>query len=210
MQNALKKLFLTMATLILFCRPSHAGLLLEPFLGYNIGSIEYTVSNTNTALDGSYEFDLTGTELGGRIGYSFLGLNAGLQYSMGSYTKSDSTKPAGVAASADDDYDATLMGAFIGFNFPILVRVWGTYYFDYTLEDTNGDDKGDEDSGSGIGLGIGFTPIPFLSINLEYRMLSIDEAKDATDGSITRYPSSTVGEIDNNMIFLSVSAPFDI
>jgi hypothetical protein len=90
----------------------------------------------------------------------------------------------------------------------VLLRVWGTYYFDTEFEDQDGSDVGDTLSGSGIGLGIGFTPLPLMSINLGYNQITFDESKDASTGLTSSLSGSN--ELDFKEITLGVSIPFDL
>ncbi|MCK5074284.1 MAG: outer membrane beta-barrel protein [Bacteriovoracaceae bacterium] len=190
---------------LVFGTHAMAGILVDPYVGYRTGSFEVTSENT------TYEFDLSGYGYGLRLGYNFLGLMAGVEYGLGSvdreYTRTGS----------EETYDTTQMSAFIGYNFP-LVRFWGSYYWNYKLEipETNlttGDYEGDKWEGNGFGLGIGFTGIPFISINLEYKRIEIEEltyyssSRGAT--RTVNYPTSDTTKPEIDEFFLSVSVPFD-
>ena len=78
------------------------------------------------------------------------------------------------------------MGAFVGYDFPILVRAWATYFFDVTYSPETGSDL----TATGTSFGVGFTGLPFVSLNAEYRMLSFDDS-----------------ELDSSEVFLSASLP---
>lgn len=190
----------------LFITSAQAGFILEPFLGYKTGSIDYTVSNLGSA-NGEYKFSYTGVGYGARVGYGVPFLMAGVSYEKGSIE--DKFESAPLTQTGGNEYDTTYTGAWLGIKLPMF-RLWGTYYFDFEWEDTNGADVGDISSGSGMGLGLGYTGLPFVSLNLEYRMLTIDKDKDVSAGTETEYPSQYVSELDLSEIVLSVSVPFEL
>lgn len=163
-----------------------AGLLVEPYMGYKLGTYE---SNTD-------KWTYNSPQLGARLGYSYLLFMAGLDYSF----STAEYKGDGTTADAGDFKNST-MGIFAGVELPILLRAWGTYYFNQKLTDEEGSESGAEYKGDGIGLGVGFTGLPFVSLNVEYRKFSYDEKEfESTKSSISN---------DSSEVFFSVSAPFD-
>jgi hypothetical protein len=179
-----------------------AGVLIEPYLGYRTGSTEQTIDGTK------YEKDLSGHVIGARLGYGFMGLSFGLQYEIGA-VEYEQTKPTSAPGT---DYDTTALGAFIGFGVP-LFRVWGTYFFSADSEVSKNnpaeeDVKGDEANGKGFALGAGFTGLPFLALNLEYRMITIDEV--SSSGTTYALPIQGNSEVDVKEIIFSVSVPLDL
>ncbi|MBH48855.1 MAG: hypothetical protein CME71_11870 [Halobacteriovorax sp.] len=189
---------LLIASLFLFASSAQAGLLVEPYVGINLASGENGASPKT-------EYDQTAPFLGARLGYQTFGFMFGLDYTKG--MEGDFETKFGSTTSTVDSAQST-MGAFIGYNLPVMFRVWGAYYFDTTLEQKSGTGTGDEISGSGLGLGAGFTGLPFVSVNIEYRMMTMDEFKDKATG-VTSTLSGT-SEIDYNQILLSVSLPLDL
>lgn len=196
---------ISLFTLLLFTSHSFAGVLIEPFLGFGIGSGEY-VSGSQTA-DNKY----TGPQMGARLGYSFLGFMGGLEYRKTSGSLSyDKHSGGGVWANSgtDQDYSGTEIGAFVGYDFPILVRAYAGYTFNTKWEfDNNGAWIGaasDELSGNTTTLGVGFTGLPFVSLNVEFRMVSLDTYKDVSAGT------ETAADYSSNEVVLGVSLPFDI
>jgi hypothetical protein len=177
---------------------ANAGILLEPYLGYVVsGKVESGNENNR-----SY----TVPTLGARVGYQMLGFMAGFEYNMLSPSWEDDQPPL---TAADLDMKHTNMGLFVGFNFPVMLRVWGTMFFKSEAEiDSLAGSIGDTYSGSGKGLGVGFTGLPFLSINLEYKMFTYDEHEDVSTGVVTKYTSN--GELEVKEIVLSVSLPFEL
>lgn len=155
----MKKILLTLAFIALPLG-AHASLLLEPYAAYNYTSIDDTANTENGS----------GAALGGRIGYSTLGLQAGLDLLS-------STSHLGGA------YDNNMTGmqytAFVGFKFPILLRAYAGYTF-MANADTKVDATGDKvkfSDGKGYLLGASFTGLPFIDINFEYRKGTYDKTK---------------------------------
>lgn len=200
-----KKLLLTTSLFFSLSTTLLAGVLLEPYLGAAIGfSGESTYSDATT----KPEFSFLGVNIGGRVGYSFLGFMGGLDYSMAKHNlKTDYNN-----ISYKDGISRSQLGIFVGYELPILLRVWGTYFVKAELDgDDTAKDSGQFiskdtsfDDGSGIALGAGFTGLPFVSINFEYRRFEYDTefekgVKDAT------HTGTTLSEL-----LLSVSLPLDL
>lgn len=153
----------------LFIRPASAGLLIEPVVGYNFGKADVDDKKNN----------FTGPSYGGRLGYQNLGFQLGLDY-LRSSMDVDSNK-------FKENVTANEYAGFVGFEFPILLRVYAGYIFSAT-----GNSKYKTDLGGGAGtqtydlkltdgtgtkFGVGFTALPFLDINFEYRTGQFDTAK---------------------------------
>jgi hypothetical protein len=180
----LKQMLLLSLVLVSF--QSRASLLIEPHVAYQFaGKVE----------NSSPESTFSGTQYGARLGLQTFGLMGGLDYTRSSVT----IKTVG---SADDKSDRDQIGVFIGYKFPILLRAWGSYYFN----DKNTYSNNDYASGSGTEIGIGFTGLPFISVNLTYRTSSYDTAYDASTGiKGTLSPSTKANEIA-----LGVSLPLNL
>ena len=153
----MKLLFLI--TIFTLSLTSHAALLVEPLVGYNINGTTST-EDLNTA------DSFSGTSYGGRLGWQNFGFQLGLDYLSSSLT------------TKNDDQDASFQdwGAFVGFKFPVFFRVYAGYIFSSTGECKDAD--AEYTKGSGSKVGIGFTGIPFININLEYRKLTYSEYND--------------------------------
>lgn len=174
---------LTAAFAIGFAIPqAQAGVLLEPYLGYHMGNAKQGASTLNS----------TGIVMGGRIGYGQMGLGAGLDIMQGTWTaKKDSTK----YDTAPSD-----LGIFVGYTFPVMLRVYGVYNFqsNTSYKDTTGSFKV---KGSGIKLGVGLTTLPFVAVNLEYRSTTYDQ--NSAGQSLT-------DKIKEDTYGLVVSLPLDL
>jgi hypothetical protein len=162
----------------LFLAHAHAGVLIEPVVGYNFAKFEFPESDS---------FSASGPSFGGRIGYQQLGFQLGVDY-LNSTLSHD-----------EDDFDDFSMGewtGFVGFEFPILLRVYAGYILSATASSENDDgDKVELTKGSGMKAGLGFTMLPFVDINVEYRKGTFDELEIAgveVDGG-TDYQSIMVG-----------------
>ena len=178
-------LLITLA--FIFTNESKAALLLEPVVGYNIGTkVDFESGENYTG--GS------GTAFGGRVGYQNFGLQLGLDYLNSSIDMDD--------ADIDDNISLTEWAGFIGYEFPVLLRVYAGYIFSAAgSTESNGNDW-DLIEGSGTKLGVGFTGLPFIDINVEYRAGSFDNYE--INGTKQNK------EVNYQSIMLGLSLPFTI
>ncbi|MBX2994632.1 MAG: outer membrane beta-barrel protein [Bdellovibrionaceae bacterium] len=190
------KTFLKAASLVLalgFASHANAGLLLEPYLGYESSEIKIGTSTDK----------VTGPALGLRAGYKMpMMLWFALDYSMitGGTAKNDS-------GGADDKIDSSNLYFDVGFDLPVLARVWAGYGLARSYKATPDTGSSSEIKlESPLKVGIGFTFLPIVSVNLEYFM---SKAKEATVGSAT-IDYGSYDTRDNNGLILSVSAPFNL
>lgn len=171
-----------------------AGVLIEPLIGYNLGT-KVEIEDYKSYSGGS------GMAYGGRLGYQNFGFQLGLDYlksnlDMGhKHFKKDLTT---------DEF-----AGFVGFEFPILLRVYAGYIFsgmgeakEYQNPVTTILEKAELKGGTGPKLGVGFTVLPFLDINLEYRQVTYDEFKLAG--------VKQTNEVKLNSYLLSLSLPFNL
>jgi hypothetical protein len=131
-------------------------------------------------------------------GYQNLGFSLGLDYLHSSLDMDDKDLKSNLKASE--------WAAFVGFRFPILLKVYAGYIFSATGETKAdlgaGTQNLDFKNGSGYKLGVGYTLFPLLDINLEYRKETYSEYK----------LGGVKGTDDTNFsaYMLSVSLPFTI
>lgn len=150
----MKKLLAVFALILGFTSAAQARVLVEPYLGYEMG----TTKNPDGKFDGS--------QLGLRLAYSSpIFFWAGLDYTMG---VSGTFKPD--VGSNDDGKRSTLYGV-VGVDFPILLRAWAGYGFMNEIKT----DNGGKFKGKATKVGVGFTGLPFVSLNLEYITEKFDE-----------------------------------
>jgi hypothetical protein len=179
--SLLKKLSL-LAIATGFLSSANASLLLEPYAGYQTGKYKNSTGST----------DFSGLDYGARVGWQQMGFMAGLDFMSGKMT--DKTKPK------SNDVTPQSFGVFIGYNFPVLLRVYGTYGFSNSvkLEQTGVSDK--LEGSPLLKIGVGYNFLPLLSIALEYTTATYDEAngqKLTTDVTTSAYG-------------ISVSVPFTL
>jgi hypothetical protein len=168
---------------------------IEPYLGYKKLSGE----NSQTP---KTEYDFSGVTYGARLGLSSLGFFGGLDYSMASGDWESEVSNTKTTV----DSSQTMMGLFVGYELPILLRAWATYYMDIKHEVESGSNNGREYSGGGYGLGVGYTGLPFVSLNLELKKYTYDEYESATGTKVTL----NNGEHDYTEMMVSVSLPLDL
>jgi hypothetical protein len=143
-------LTIAMISLFVFAEESRAGTLVEPSIGMHLNS-----NMDNSVL--SEKKDISGTAIGGRLGFQNLGFMAGLAAKKGTFKIDDVT--------TNDELEYTQYGLFVGYDFPILLRVWVESIMG-GAGSTN-DSKGEFTAVSGSNIGIGYKAFPFVSINLE-------------------------------------------
>ncbi|MBP9682544.1 MAG: hypothetical protein KBD76_14145 [Bacteriovorax sp.] len=194
--SRLKNTLMALGIMFLGALPSFqakASILIEPHLGYNM------IGGGTTA---GTKYSYNGPQYGMKLGAQYLGLMAGVDYNLSSYTWKRET----ALATTNDKFDRNELGVFVGYNLPILLRVWGAYYFSHTAKDQEASGvsaTGDKYKGNAKEIGLGFTGLPFLSLNLIYRSITIDEQSLASTAQTT----ITGGDVSNHEILLGVSLP---
>lgn len=143
---------------LLMTNQANAGFMVEPYLGYVVSGSD----------KGTPKTEFSGLEYGAKAGYSLVGVSFGADYNMSATT-------AEQTGATDTDFKGTNLGAFVGFEFPVLVKVWGSYYINSELKIDSGTTSGSKYKGSGMGAGIGFKILPFVSLNLDYKKFTYDE-----------------------------------
>ena len=184
---------LLLALILGFSSYSQAALLIEPVVGYSLNS-KFEASANDVLMD-DVDFKGHGASFGGRLGYQNLGFQLGLDYLKSSLTIDES--------GLEDSVSMSEWGAFVGFEFPVLVRLYAGYIFSATAdaEATDGD-KLEFTKGSGMKLGVGFTGLPFIDINVEYRK--------GTFGEFEMAGVKTGAETDYSALMIGLSLPLTI
>ncbi len=187
----ISRLVLCVALTLGYSLQSRAALLIEPVVGYSFGKAngEFEVPG-NPALNDTTNTSLNGISYGGRLGYQNFGLQLGLDY-LASNMKVDG-----------DAFQTSEFGGFVGYEFPILFRVYAGYVFSGTgtLEEDTEDLK--VKGGTGPKVGVGFTLLPLLDFNIEYRSITYKEL-DSSNGQGKL-------NLDYNAIMVGFSLPFTL
>jgi hypothetical protein len=174
------QLTLLVTLAFIFTTESKAALLIEPVVGYNIGT-KFDFESVENYTGGR------GTAFGGRLGYQNLGLQLGLDYLNSSINMDD--------ADINENVSLSEWGGFVGFEFPVLLRVYAGYIFSATGSSDTDLGKVDMIEGSGTKLGVGFTGLPLIDINFEYRTGGFDnyELNGVKQNKEAKYQSIMIG-----------------
>jgi hypothetical protein len=162
--------------LVSYSAVSQAGLLVEPLAGYTFTSKTSTSDKNYNAGDG-YGY-------GGRLGVSTGQLLIGLDY-----LKSQINMSSG---DFNKDINEEDFGAFIGYKFERLFKIYGTYIFSATGDTKISDRNVNLENGTGFKFGVACTLLPFLDVNLDYRKVGFNK------------------DIAVDTMMLSLSLPFDL
>ncbi|PWU12632.1 MAG: hypothetical protein C5B49_16025 [Bdellovibrio sp.] len=178
---------------------SHAGLLIEPYLNYElIGQ----VANVNASGDVSAK--TSGLGMGGRIGYSLPILFwAALDYSM---LPTGTAKPDVIGSSYSTSRSDLYLTA--GIDLPILLRVWLGYGLmnSLTLKKPGGDET--YSGGTNFKIGVGFKLIPLVTLFAE--AYTHKSSKVNVGGNTVDVSSYVVGNYVDAGGVVGVSVPFDL
>lgn len=168
-----------------------AGFHMEPYLA--------------TALTGNYEFD-TAVGTSGDYSRNNFGIKLGYQAPMGFQIGGDIQLGVGSYEFGNTDVDSANaeFGAYVGYQSMMGLRGYVGYMFnsavvvDFTPDVTY--------TGNGFKLGVGYSfmtmGVPWFAVNLEYHMMSYDEAEQAGTTLSNQ-------EFNNDSIMLGVSFPFN-
>ena len=192
MLKNLPRITLLLAFILSYSSQSQAGLLIEPVVGYSWGKLNSELSGLVTEEDTQ---GLKGASYGGRLGYQNFGFQIGVDYLASSM----------VYSSVDDKLTTSEFGGFIGYELPILLRVYAGYIFSGTgtlvFDDSTLDDVKLK-SGSGPKIGVGLTLLPFLDMNIEYRSITYSTNKDILGNT------GVDADFNYNAVMVAFSLPF--
>lgn len=182
---------------------AEAGILVEPFLGYQVMMSDVKFGAGAGALDGqSVKVDGTGLGYGLRAGVTLPMLFAAVDYSMANLSSSLKEAPAGFTLSGSSQARTTL-GLTAGIDLPLLRPYVGYIFDDQSKDDTS------TMSGSGFKLGVGLTVFPMIKLNAEYQMVTYTKSKDSSGTETTFGGSESISSASASGFFLNLSAPFD-
>ena len=158
-----------------------ADVVFDPYIGTPFGTAK---------LEDQIESDISGLGIGGRVYYEYFNFFGGIDLKLS----------ANNADSPDRDYEQNQLGLLGGVQFPFApIRVWTSFYF---LDVMSVSPSGYDYKGGGYAFGLGFSPLPFMSINMEYKGSTYDEVeKPAGDEMLTN-------EAELSSLFISLSFLF--
>ncbi len=182
---------------------AEAGILIEPYLGYQMLLTDIKLGAGAGALDGqSVKVDDSGIGYGLRAGITLPMLFAAVDYSMASLSSSAKEVPAGLTLTTGSS-TRTSLGVTAGLSLP-MVRPYVGYIFD----DQNKDDDSTS-SGSGFKIGVGLTVFPMIKLNAEYQMVNYTKSKDSAGAETTYGGSEVFNTVSSSGFFVNLSVPLD-
>ncbi len=182
---------LFLAFILGYSLQSQAALLIEPVVGFSFGKGGIEIEDpTDPTAKISTSKSSNGTSYGGRLGYQNFGLQLGLDY------LASNMKLSGNAFKTSE------FGGFVGYEFPILFRVYAGYVFSGTGTLSGDTEDYNLKGGTGPKVGLGFTLLPLLDLNIEYRSITYKEL-DVSN-------SQAKLNLDYNAIMVGFSLPFTL
>lgn len=196
--NSVWNRIFVIVSILLFVKMADAfgGYVVEPYVGLVHG--EYNSKHDST----KHQYD--SFAFGSRIGYRYMGFDSGLDLTFSTPTM-EQRQPV-ESDPSKTDYIGWGVGPYIGYQFPILLRVWGSYFLHNSFSARSGD-RNDSLSGNGYALGVGYQMsfIPKLDVfaNLEMRRLTVKKVEDDGNSSI-HHTENPITEL-----LLSISVPIE-
>jgi hypothetical protein len=185
---------------------AHAGILLEPFVGYDMGANKTT---DTSSVDQSSKF--SGTGFGARLGFRFMnGVSLAAEYASSSGTIKDNS---GQAAIQDSNYSRAATSAVLGYDRGIW-RFYVGYGFSDALTEKANNVNTTVDSkltGTSYKLGVGVMPIRHVAVNLEYCVPTYKTINSDTISAsgLSTDLSAYYSTFATSVTSLVVSFPFD-
>ncbi len=176
---------------LVFSTLGFTKVLIEPYVGVNIlGDFDYKSAAVNAAKGKSDKIPFT---LGGRLGYTKIGFQVGLDGAL--------TKAMKFDQNTAQKGDLTEFGAFVGYELPILLRGYVGYTFLGKIDFETG---GKFEKLQGVKFGVGYSIYPFIKLNLEYKLYNFGKY-ELSAGSVN--PSA---DADLKMFAATISIPFKL
>lgn len=198
----MKKILFIFTFIFAFQIKSQAGILLEPYVGYNALVSDYAFGSGAGVLNGqSFKLDSTGLGYGARLGYSFAMVFVAFDYSSTTLKSTVKTQPTGATITVTGDDTPTEMAGVVGANFGFL-RPFVGYVFDVQSKNSN-----TTTFGNGYKAGLGFSLLPKVKLNLEYKMFTFTKSKTGSTET-TFGASQTYKSVTSSGFFVNVSFPF--
>ena len=200
----MKRISLIIVASLFLAPTAKAGVLLEPFLGYNLFVQEATTGDGAAPIPSgqSIKIDAKGIGFGLRLGYGFKPVFAAFEYSTATLASSLKEAPAGIPFNPSD-VTATTMGVVVGADL-MVVRPYVGYIFDDQSKDSNSTMHG-----NGYKLGVGFGFFPKVKINLEYHIRTFTKEKDDSGTETAYEQSGVISSVKATGFTIGVSVPFE-
>ncbi len=144
---------------LVFSQQGFCRLLFDGHLGFG-----FTVEQDSDQEGPSFD----GVEVGARIGPTLGPIILGADVSYAWMNSSNDPN-----SSTEYKMNKTDLGAFFGFEFLKLLRVWGSYYLVSEMKFDSPDSY--KLRGTAVGGGIGLTVLPYVSINAEAKYYNMNE-----------------------------------
>lgn len=196
----MKNILLSLS-LVLLSTAAHAGLLVEPHLGYDMTRV---VANLTSSPGTDNGLKTNATSYGLRLGYKLplmVWFAADVDYSAGKTAFTDTaTNPTNF------DYTRTDMYGVVGIDLPLFLRGWVGYGFSSNLT-VKATGANTVVTGTAIKGGVGLKLIPKVSFNVEYILRSMTDQKVGSASS-TKVSTTYATYKDAGALF-SVSIPFN-
>ncbi len=171
-------------TLLCVSMYSSASFLIEPYAGINFNG-----GWSDNDSDSVNQF--SGTMYGARAGVQRLGAMLGLDVREGSFD---------IDNNSNTDLKYSHYALFAGYDFPILLRVYGSYILGGQAIDQ---DDNEFIQPSGYTLGVGYKFFPYLSANAEYGTIRYKEMEAPSGVNTSR-------DDNGSYLLFSISAPINI
>jgi len=176
---------------LFFSSVGFSKILIEPYIAVNIlGDFDYKSAASKAAKGDSDKIPFS---FGGRLGYTKMGFQGGLDYAL--------TKSMKFEQNTTQKGDMNEFGAFVGYQLPILLRGYVGYTFHGKIDFETG---GEYKSLRGVKFGLGYSIFPMVKMNVEYKLYNFGEYKL---NSVTVNPKA---DADLKMFAVSISVPLSL
>ncbi len=219
-----------------FDSTSSKSVLFEIGAGYGIGDFSGSDPNVYAAETKGTFFGGRIGAISGNFSFGFDYVTGTSDYKSGGYVSITSRANEGnpltaatvnLQATDYSDIEATNMGLFVGYRTEIGLRFFFTYLLKTegkissntrTTVDLDINGAGVDQTtngklnlkikGKGLKFGLGYMPIPFVSVNLEYQMITWNELTSEFVGASTT--KQTLNDTETKAYALSLTFPFGI
>lgn len=198
------KILLIMLALVLnLASRASAGLLLEPYVGYQTLLFDATFGDAVGPFTGQgLKVDGSGLGFGIRAGYGLANIFFALDYSSVNLKGTIKEQPAGGNLTASD-LTLTALGLTAGASLGIVRP-----YLGYIL-DNQSKSSTSTTYGTSIKIGVGFSLMPKLTLNAEYYTANFTKSRSSSGVESTFGQTETFKTFKASGFGLNLSAPFE-